>query len=61
MKDSKWHTLREIADKSGESEASISARIRDFRKAKYGSHQVNSQRRSNKTKGWFEYQLVPSV
>ena len=37
------------------SETAISARIRDLRKAKYGSHTVETKRRS---KGVYEYRLV---
>lgn len=36
MKDGCWHTLRQISDQTGDPEASISARIRDFRKERFG-------------------------
>lgn len=36
--DRKWHTLAEIAALTGEPEASISARLRDLRKARFGGH-----------------------
>lgn len=41
-----WHTLREIADGTGEPEASVSARLRDLRKEKFGSYTVERRRRS---------------
>jgi hypothetical protein len=39
------------------SEAGISARIRDLRKPKYGSHTI--ERRATAQKGVFAYRLVP--
>ena len=35
-----WHTLREISRATGDPEASISARLRDFRKEQFGRHEV---------------------
>ena len=40
------------------SENAISARIRDLRKTKYGSHTI--ERRATSRKGIFEYRLVPN-
>lgn len=54
MIDGQWHTLAELADKCGGSEAAISARIRDFRKEKFGSHIVLRRR---VTAGLWEYSL----
>lgn len=36
----------------------VSARLRDFRKAAYGSHVVNRRRRGDESKGVFEYQVL---
>lgn len=59
MRDGKWRTLREIRDSIGSgSEAGVSARLRDFRKAKFGGHTVNRQRRGLAEDGVFEYQLI---
>ena len=58
MDDSKWRTLREIADSCSEPEASISARLRDFRKEKFGGHDVERRRRGGGEKGLFEYRLL---
>ncbi len=53
-----WLTLREISQITGDPEASISARLRDFRKRSFGSHTVNRRRRGDPTRGVFEYQLL---
>ena len=64
MKDHQWHTLREIWERilfhhaKSDSEAGISARLRDLRKAKFGSHMVNRRRRGDAKRGIFEYQLL---
>jgi hypothetical protein len=39
-----WCTLSQIAAKCGDPEASVSARIRDFRKPRFGGHRVDRQR-----------------
>ena len=56
-----WFTLRQIVLLCNEmdvwpSEAGVSARVRDFRKDKFGSHIVN--RRRSDASGVFEYQLI---
>jgi len=38
------------------SEGGVSARLRDFRKEKFGSHTVNRRRKAGG--GTFEYQLI---
>jgi hypothetical protein len=38
-----WYTLSEIAEFTGAPEASISARLRDFRKPQYGNFSVDKQ------------------
>lgn len=40
VRDEEWHTLPEIADLTGHPEASISARLRDLRKRRFGGHTV---------------------
>ncbi len=55
MSDSKLRTLADIAYSTGYGEASVSARLRDFRKEKFGSHTVN---RFRDIKGKFLYQLI---
>lgn len=60
MKDEKWRTLSEIAAVTGDPEPGISARLRDFRKIKFGGHTVNRRRRGEPKDGLFEYQLIVS-
>lgn len=55
MKDGKWHTLAEVAKVTEDPEASVSARIRDLRKLKFGGHSVNRERVVG---GKFKYRLV---
>lgn len=55
MRDGKWRTLPEISTFLGFPEASVSARLRDFRKSKYGSNLVERERVSG---GLFRYRLV---
>lgn len=43
MKDGHWHDLSELVQKCGGTAASISARIRDFRKPKFGGYEVYSE------------------
>lgn len=40
MADGRWRTLRELAAAVGGSEAGVSARLRDLRKARWGSKRV---------------------
>lgn len=54
MQDGGWHSLGVLVEKCGGTEASISARIRDLRKLKFGGHTVNRRRIAN---GLFVYQL----
>jgi hypothetical protein len=44
MRDHQWHTLADLAHASGGSEASASARVRDLRKERFGSHTVLRKR-----------------
>jgi hypothetical protein len=58
MRDGQWRTLTEIQLAVGGSQPGISARLRDFRKDKFGGHQVDRQRFGNPEDGVFEYRLV---
>lgn len=49
-----WYTLAEISAGTGEPEASVSARLRDLRKVRFGSYQVDRRRRSE---GQWEYRV----
>ena len=55
----KWHTLREIADHTGDPEASVSAQLRHLRKEKFGSHDVQRRHRGDPARGLYEYRVVP--
>jgi hypothetical protein len=58
MKDGRWRSLREIAYKTLDGEASISAQLRNMRKPQFGSHTVLRRRRGMADRGLFEYQLI---
>ena len=61
----RWRTLGEIrSELEGQlhrrfPEASISAQLRHLRKREFGSYRLLKQRRSSRTLGLFEYQLLP--
>lgn len=54
--DHRWRTLRQIAEGSGHPEASVSARLRDLRKRKFGAHVVERER-DTATPGLFWYRV----
>jgi hypothetical protein len=58
MRDGRWHTLREISAATNHPEASISARLRDYRKERYGRHTV--ERIRVHPTGVHVYRLVPN-
>lgn len=55
MRDGIWRTLSEISKATGDPEASVSARLRDLRKEKFGGHGVYRQ---YVERGLFRYRLV---
>lgn len=55
MRDGKWRTLREIATKTNNPESSISARLRDLRKPRFGAHTVE---REYVNQGLYRYRLI---
>ena len=63
MADGVYRTLREIADSTGDPEASVSAQLRHLRKERFGKHTITSRRRvvnGEETRQW-EYRLTLSV
>ncbi len=56
MSDGNYWTLQSIAHRVGASEAGVSARLRDFRKAEWGSHTVMKKQKYPSNQ-WL-YQLV---
>jgi hypothetical protein len=59
MRDGSWRSLASIvaALPAGHSESAVSARLRDFRKARFGGHTVERRRAHG---GTFVYRLVPN-
>lgn len=57
MAGGRWLTLAEIREHTGGSECSVSARVRDFRKPRFGAHQVG-RRRKGGAPGVWEYRLI---
>ncbi len=58
MRDAEWRTLAEISAVTSDPPASVSARLRDFRKEKFGSHTVERRARGERKSGLFEYRLL---
>ena len=55
MRDARWRTLQEISQKTGYGEASVSAQLRNLRKARFGSHRIDKRRVIG---GLWEYRLL---
>lgn len=55
LRDGEWWTLRRLSQATGDPEASISARLRDLRKARFGSHIIERQ---YVERGLWRYRLV---
>ena len=54
MRSGAWHTLAEIAEATGDPEASVSSRLRDCRKARFGSYVIE---REYVMRGLWRYRL----
>lgn len=61
MEDGLWRTLAEISEATGDPQASVSARIRDLRKVKFGGFSVDKRRRGEPMVGLWEYRLVTEI
>lgn len=57
MADGHWHTLESISTATDMPQASVSARLRDFRKERFGGHTVERQRHAF-ARGTYEYRLI---
>ncbi len=57
MRSGRWMTPDEVAAESGVALGSVSARMRDLRKAQYGAHVLNKRVRAGH-KRLFEYRLI---
>lgn len=60
MSDRKWRTLAEIHEEVGGPEASVSARLRDLRKPKFGGLRVERER-IPEGNGLFRYRVLPPL
>ena len=60
MADGRWRTLGEIERDTQDPQASISARLRDFRKDRFGASTVERRRRGEEARGLHEYRLEMS-
>jgi hypothetical protein len=54
--DSRWHTLKEISEKTGDPEASVSAQLRHLRKPRFGGYTVEREYINN---GLYKYRVLP--
>lgn len=59
MLDGRWRTLEEIAEATESPPASVSARLRDLRKDKFGGYVVE-RRRKTPGSGLYEYRVTLS-
>lgn len=55
MRDGQKRTLREIAEATGDPEASISAQLRHLRKPRFGAHEVSKEYLGE---GLYQYWLI---
>lgn len=56
--DGQWRTLNEIGKAVDAPPASVSTRLRDLRKARFGSYIVERRRRGLPRDGLFEYRVI---
>ena len=59
--DGRWRTLDEIGAVTGDPPASVSARLRDLRKERFGAYVVERRRRGEPGRGVFEYRVRVGV
>lgn len=55
IKDGQWKTLEEVSEITGDTTPSISARLRDLRKKKFGGHTILKRKVNDNL---FEYKIV---
>lgn len=60
MVDGVWRSLSEIEGTLGYPQASVSARLRDLRKPKFGGYRVEGRRRKQGGGTW-EYRVLPPL
>lgn len=57
VSDQRWRSLDEIAQATGDPQASISAQLRHLRKERFGSHEVEKLHMGN---GLYKYRVIPN-
>lgn len=60
MLDGEWHTLEWLATACQGSVPSVSARLRDLRKERFGAHTIE-RKRSETIKGLFLYRMIANT
>lgn len=60
MSDGRFRTLLAISRITGYPEASVSARLRDLRKAKFGGYTIERRSIGERKNGLFDYRMVKS-
>lgn len=58
MRDGEWRTLAEVGAAADAPEASVSARLRDFRRPEWGAQTVERRHRGAASAGLHEYRLI---
>jgi hypothetical protein len=56
VSDGGWRTLKQIAQETGDPEASVSAQLRHLRKPRFGGYTVEREYIDN---GLYKYRLIP--
>jgi hypothetical protein len=57
VSDQRWRSLDEIAQATGDPQASISAQLRHLRKERFGAHEVEKLHMGN---GLYKYRVIPN-
>ncbi len=57
MLDGAWRTLEEIATRTGDPPASVSAQLRHLRKPRFGAYRIERRARGERARGLYEYRL----
>ena len=57
VEDGEWRTVQQIAEATGDPETSVSAQLRNLRKARFGGHNVEKRHAGN---GLYFYRLTPT-
>lgn len=56
VNDNNWYTLKQISEKTGDPEASVSAQLRHLRKPRFGGYVVEREYINN---GLYKYRVLP--